>query len=269
MKALILAAGYATRLHPLTFNTPKSLLKIKGKAILDYIVEKIERTGMIKETFIISNDKFYPQFEDWLMTKTNGVLNGMRLINDRSTSAENRRGAILDIDIAIEHGKLNDDLLIIAGDNLFDFDLGQFIEFSLENKPYHSICLYQDNHNDLTRFGIAQLNGDSQIVAFEEKPAQPKSNLIGTCIYFFPREKLHLIANYLIAGHQTDTPGSYMSWLTQHDKVYGKVFNGLWFDLGDFDALSHALINFKHQGEGTVPAEGRTPAYPIRPGASA
>ncbi len=243
MKALILAAGYATRLYPLTQNTPKPLLKLRTRPIIDYILEKIEQVGDINRISVVTNNKFYAQFDEWLTPKLAYSPERYILINDGSNTVEDRLGAIGDISLAIEKGKIEDDLLIVAGDNLFDFNLNDFIKFGLEKKPSHSICLYLPNNNpDFSRFGIAQINESSQVVDFEEKPEIPKSNLIATCIYFIPKEKLYLITKYLRDGNHNDTPGSYMRWLAKNDEVYGRICDGTWFDLGDFDAISEALL---------------------------
>lgn len=192
MKALILAAGYATRLYPLTKDTPKSLLKLKNRPIIDYILEKIEHVGDIDRITVVSNNKFYGQFDEWLTPKLAYSPERYSLINDGSNTVEDRLGAIGDINLALGKGDLDDDLLIVAGDNLFDFNLNDFVRFSYDHQPGHSICLYLPNGNsvDFKRFGIAQLNEFDQITNFEEKPEQPKSNLIATCIYFIPKETL-------------------------------------------------------------------------------
>jgi len=245
MQALILAAGYATRLYPLTQDMPKSLLKIRQRPIIDYIVEKIEPLKEIERIFIVSNHKFYPQFCTWLEPKLQSSPNRFKLINDGSSCLEDKLGAVGDMHLAIKQEAIDDDLLIVAGDNLFDFDLADFIEFASAKKPQNSICLYlSNNHLDLTRFGIAQLNGGFEILNFEEKPAFPKSNLIGTCIYFLPKEKLSLVSAYLKSGNHNDTPGSYIRWLTQTDKVCGKISDGIWYDLGDFESITEAALHF-------------------------
>lgn len=253
MKVLILAAGYATRLYPLTLDTPKPLLKLRNKPIIDYIIEKIEQLEDIEQIFIVSNNKFYEQFNHWLNSRNHNGGHKIKLINDGSINVEDRFGAVGDIHLVIKQESANDDLLIVAADNLFDFDLRQFIEFSLAKRPYHSICLYTENdHLDLSKFGIAQLNSDSQILSFEEKPSSPKSNLISTCIYLLPKEKLNLVSRYLELGNHHDTPGCYIKWLTQSDKVYGKTFAGIWYDLGDFDSLSKALIHLNGNGNSST-----------------
>jgi glucose-1-phosphate thymidylyltransferase len=258
MKTLILAAGYATRLYPLTKDTPKPLLELNGRPILDYILEKVEAIKEIDEIIIVTNNRFYSQFSDYLSVRHGLNPYKYKLINDGSNTTDDKLGAIGDIELAIKTEKLRDDLLIVAGDNLFDFDLREFICFSKEKHPSHSICLYlPQNHLDLTRFGIVVLDKFSEIIGFEEKPEFPKSNLLSTCIYYFPSEKLPLVNKYISQKHNVDTPGSYIRWLAQNDQVFGKIFSGTWFDLGDFDSLSDAVIhlnNKNHKIKGPVPA---------------
>lgn len=245
MKALILAAGYATRLYPLTKDTPKPLLKLKNRAVLDYIVDRIERVGDISQVYIVTNDKFHSQFEDWLAGRAKDLRCRYKLVNDGSTDPDERRGACGDLKLVIEQEQVNDDLLVVAGDNLFDFDLASFVAFAASKRPAHSICLYlpHDENTDLTQYGIAQLAGDGLIIDFEEKPHFPKSNLVSTCVYFIPREKVSRILNYAALGNTMDAPGNYISWLIEHDQVYGKIYDGIWFDLGDFDSLSRAVMS--------------------------
>ncbi|MFA6216052.1 MAG: nucleotidyltransferase family protein [Candidatus Omnitrophota bacterium] len=241
MKALILAAGYATRLYPLTKDTPKPLLDLGGRAIIDYIIDKIKTVKAINEVVIVSNNKFYSQFNEWLSRKPKDTLK-YRLVNDGSNTVEDRLGAVGDINLSIKECAIDDDLLIVAGDNLFDFSLNDFILFARKNSPYHAICLYRDDNEatDLTRFGIAQVDSNSLVTDFQEKPKSPKSRFIATCIYFIPKQKIHLINNYMGQGNYNDTPGSYIKWLTKHDRVYGNVCKGTWFDLGDLEALKEA-----------------------------
>ncbi len=256
--------------------TPKPLLKLRNKAILDYIIDKVEQLEKaphtahrtpydknalysvhrtpyhkVNKVYIITNHKFYGQFHSWLLSKNDGYLGWIKLIDDGSTTVEDRLGAIGDIELAIANENIDDDLLVIGADNLFDFDLNEFVEFSQNKVPFHSTCLYLANNGvDLTRFGLAHLNGSQEVAAFEEKPELPRSNLIGTCIYFFPKEKLYLVSKYLKEGHNRDTAGSYIRWLIQHGKVYGNICDGTWYDLGDFDSLSHACIHFNgHKAE--------------------
>lgn len=248
MKALILAGGYATRLYPLTKDTPKPLLKLKNKAIIDYIVDQVDKVGDVDKVFVVSNNKFYDQFEDWVIPKSKEFPGRYKIINDGSNNVEDRLGAIGDLNLTINSGLIDDDLLVVAGDNLFDFNLNDFVHFGYSKRPYHSVCLYLPTSKEinLTQYGIAHMNSESQVTHFEEKPQQPKSNLISTCIYFIPKEKLHFVNDYLQKGHYHDTPGSYISWLAQHDKVYGRIFDGMWYDLGDFDSISKAIVHLNN-----------------------
>jgi glucose-1-phosphate thymidylyltransferase len=225
------------------------LIKLVNKPILDYIVEQIDTVSLVDKIFVVVNEKFNQQFEEWITPRQALWPGRFTLINDGSTTVENRLGAIGDINLAIEQGAIDDDLLIVGGDNLFDFDLNEFAAFSVRNKPSHSMCLYMPvtNQIDLKQYGIASVDSDGRILNFEEKPQNPKSNLVATCIYFVPKEKLCLIAKYLSEGNHNDTPGSYMSWLTKTDRVYGKTCKGTWFDLGDFEALSQAVLHLRGQ----------------------
>jgi glucose-1-phosphate thymidylyltransferase len=243
MKALILAAGYATRLYPLTANTPKPLLKLKSRPIIDYIIDKVEQVGDVDQINIVSNNKFFHNFDEWLTPKKSYAPARYNLINDGTNSADDRLGALGDIDLAIRRAQIDDDLLVVGGDNLFDFNLNDFVRFGYGNRPYHSLCLYLPNsHVDLTKYGVARISECAQVLGFEEKPEMPKSNLIAACIYYIPREKLPLIGTYLAAGNHNDTPGSYMQWLVENDKVFGRICEGAWFDLGDFESISEALL---------------------------
>jgi glucose-1-phosphate thymidylyltransferase len=241
MKALILAAGYATRLYPLTKDMPKPLLDVAGKPIIDYIIDKIKAVQAVNEVVVVSNNKFYGHFNEWISHKPQDRLK-YRIVNDGSNTVEDRLGAVGDINLSIQECSIDDDLLIVAGDNLFDFNLNDFILFSRQNSPYHAICLYHDDNEatDLTRFGIVQIDPNARVTDFEEKPKNPKSRFIATCIYYVPQQKLQLINKYIGQGNQHDTPGSYIKWLTMHDRVYGNICNGTWFDLGDLDALKEA-----------------------------
>ncbi|MFA5118302.1 MAG: nucleotidyltransferase family protein [Candidatus Omnitrophota bacterium] len=241
MKALILAAGYATRLYPLTKDMPKPLLDVAGKPIIDYIIDKIKAVQAVNEVVIVSNNKFYGHFNEWISRKPQDRLK-YRIVNDGSNTVEDRLGAVGDINLSIQECSIDDDLLIVAGDNLFDFSLNDFILFARQKSPYHAICLFHDDNTaaDLTRFGIVQIDSNAMVTDFEEKPKAPKSRFIATCIYYVPQQKLQLINKYIGQGNQHDTPGSYIKWLTQYDRVYGNICNGTWFDLGDLDALKEA-----------------------------
>ncbi len=239
MKVLILAAGYAVRLQNLTSDTPKSLLNIGKKKIIDRILEKVKGIENIDNIYIITNDKFFGKFDSWL--KNSKYHSGISLINDGSTRNENRLGAVKDLELAIKKEGIEEDLLVIAGDNLFEFKLGKFIEFALSRIDGTSVALHDiKDHKSASRFGVVKVDEDNRVVDFEEKPENPKSTLISTGIYYFPKDKLSLIEKYFRSSDRTDAPGYCISWLSKMDKVYGFVFDEDWYDIGDLDSYRKA-----------------------------
>ena len=244
MKAIILAAGYTNRLYPLTKDRPKPLLTIRKKPVIEYIIAKLESLEQIDQIFIVTNQKFFGQFQDWLDDFPS--LKPIKLINDDSLNGNDSPGAIRGIDIVIKREQISEDLLVVAGDNLFSFGLRNFIEFAREKKPQSSIGIYNlSGKFDSGKFGVVQINSEGEIVDFQEKPSRSASSLVATCLYFFPGEKLHLITDYLGHNLQNDAAGDYISWLVKSDKVYGYAFNeGNWLDVGDTDAYTEAVFTF-------------------------
>jgi len=237
MKAIILAAGYATRLYPLTLNQPKPLLPIAGKPMIEYILTKIEDLSEIEEIFIVTNDKFYLNFVDWLDTfNTNKKI---KIINDKTTSNEDRLGAVGDIHFVIKEENIDDDLLIIAGDNLFGFPLGNFVKFFNE-KDKSGVALFdiKDKDKIRNRFGVGVLEG-TKIIEFQEKPQEPKSTFAATACYYFTKSDLQHIESLIEQG-KGDAPGDMIKWLVQKSEAHGYVFDEHWFDVGSFDSLKEA-----------------------------
>lgn len=240
MKILILAAGYAVRLYPLTLDTPKSLLDIGKRTIIDRIFDKIEALRGVDAIYIITNEKFFGKFKAWL--EASPWRQSVNLINDGSASDETRLGAIKDLYIAIIKESIDSDLLVIAGDNLFDFDLSRFLSFAFDKRDGISVALYDIKDIKAARqFGVVKINDDNRVINFEEKPENPKSTLISTGIYYFPKEKLSLIKQYVTLGDKKiDAPGYYISWLSRVDKVYGFTFREDWYDIGNLESYRKA-----------------------------
>jgi len=240
MKALILAAGYGTRLYPLTESIPKPLIEVGNKPIINYIFEKLCKIKNLDEALIVTNNKFYLKFKEW-SEKLKGSFESIALtiINDGTNSPEDRLGAIGDINLVIENGDLvNKDALVIGGDNLFDFELTEFINLSREKSPDVTVGLYDiKDKNQAKKYGVLSVNKDNQIVSFEEKPKNPKSTLIATCLYYFPKQTFNLIVEYIQETNKRDTTGDYISWLYKRASVYGFVFSGMWEDIGHIDSL--------------------------------
>jgi glucose-1-phosphate thymidylyltransferase len=231
MKALILAAGYATRLYPLTLEKPKPLLKVGSKTIADRLVEKVEATSEIDRIYVVTNQKFSSHFEKW--AKAGSYKIKIRVINDRTLTNETRLGAVGDMALVMKEAQVSDDVLVLGGDNLFEFDLKSFIEFA-RSKGGNAVALRDvGDLQEAKRYGIVTLNDEQKVTEFVEKPKDPKSTLAAMCVYYLRMEKLGLLKRYIDAGNNKDQPGYYISWLSENDIVYGYKIKGEWFDIGD------------------------------------
>lgn len=243
MKAILPCAGYATRLYPLTLNKPKHLLKVQGRPIIEHVINKIIELREIDEIFIVTNEKYYPNFKEWLNNfKCNFPIN---LLNDKTTSNEDRLGQIGDIQFVIETEKINDDVILVSGDNLFNFSLTEaYNSFKKEGKILNA--LYDVNSIESAKqFGIAIINENNKLIEFQEKPPEPKSTLASLGIYFFKKEHLPLLQNYLSKGNSPDKMGYFMEWLIKNHEPKGYVYKEKWFDIGWIEALKEARRDFK------------------------
>lgn len=245
MKALILAAGYATRLYPLTKEYPKPLLRVRNRPIIDYIVDKLEIIKNIDEIIVVTNSKFMPNFKNWI--SASHCRKPLTLVDDLTKSLEGRRGAIGDMDFAISKRRIKSDLLVIGGDNLFDEDLNGFLSFSEKVKGSPLIGVYNiKNRKELKKYGIVMLDRKKRVIDFEEKPLKPKSTFAAMCLYYFPKGKLKLLKRYLKTSNRgSDATGFYIDWLRGKTPVYGFVFDGNWYDIGDFKFYNKAKTRFK------------------------
>ena len=236
MKCILLCAGYATRLFPLTENFPKALLEIeKGKPLLDYILEEVNTINEVDEIYLVTNDKYYEHFKTWALEKDNSKK--IKVINDNTDSNDNRLGAIGDIKYVIDKENTKDDLLIIAGDNLFDYKLKDVIDYYNKKKAI-TICAKQiDDINILKSFAVAKLDSDDRILDLEEKPSEPKSNIGVYATYIYPKFVIGEIDKYLKEGNKPDAPGYLVEYLYKKYPVYGYKFDGNCYDVGTFESL--------------------------------
>jgi glucose-1-phosphate thymidylyltransferase len=242
VKALILAAGYGTRLYQLTKSVPKPLLKVNGRPIVEYILEGIKIIPNIEEVYMVVNKKFYKKFEEW--ERDYESEKPIRLINDGTTDDSNKLGAIRDIELVIREKGIDSELLIIAGDNLFNFDLNEFYDFW---KQKNSFCVGLFKVNDLSlicKYSNVKLDSENRITDFVEKPPKALSNLVAICLYIFPRTGLYLVRKYLEENNNPDTPGYFIQWLVKREKVYGYELNGKWLDIGDTNSYEKAKEEF-------------------------
>jgi glucose-1-phosphate thymidylyltransferase len=239
MKGLILGAGYGVRLYPLTKNIPKPLLAIAGKPVIEWTLEKLKAIKELDEIFIVVNQHYYATYIRWLADYK--FPKKISLINDGSSSPDDRLGAVRDIQFVIEKAKIHDDLLIIAGDNLFDISLTAFVSFYKECGA--SIALKDLSHLSqeiISQYGIVTLDKANKVIDFEEKPPMPKSTLAALCLYLFSKDEIKLIKKYLDSGFNPDAPGYYIQWCYKKLDLYGFVMKGEWFDIGDIDSYNKA-----------------------------
>ena len=244
MKALILAAGYATRLYPLTREYPKPLLEIKGRPIINYIIDKLSSVSAIDEIYVVTNSKFIRIFRKW--AKTIKSPKKIVLVDDLTKNNQDRLGAIGDINFTISKKKIRNDLLVIGGDNLFSGSLSGFLSSARKNTPAVNIGLYRlRQKKDASRYGVVKLDKHKRVISFEEKPKRPQSSLVAMCLYVIPKDCLGLIKEYIQGKkNKIDATGGYIAWLKDRAPVYGYVFSGFWFDIGDYKYLNAAKEKF-------------------------
>ena len=236
MKAVILAAGYATRLRPLTDDLPKQLLPVGGRPMLDWVLDRVREVGEVDAIQLVTNSRFAPAFARW------AEPHAVTVHDDGTASNDDRLGAVGDLRLVIEEARLDDELLILAGDNLFEFSLPRFVEW-WRAKPQPSTAVPLHDVGDLelaTHYGIAETDAEDRIVRFVEKPSDPPSTLASTLVYLLPRAHASLVGTYLDEGQSPDNAGSFLGWLAEREPVYGYRFEGAWYDVGNHDQLLEA-----------------------------
>ena len=244
MDAIILAAGYATRLYPLTENKPKPLLNVAGKPIIEHIIKNLDQINSINRIYIVTNDKFESHFKKWL--NNFDAEKPIEVINDGTKSNEDRLGALGDIHYTINIKKLSNDIIVIAGDNLFELNLVHVANFFKKRKS-NVIVLHDVKDIELAKhYGIVEVDNDT-VINFEEKPISPKSTLASTGIYLFPKKTIELIKKYIAQGNNPDKTGSFIEWLHKREKVYSYVTDKKWYDIGSIEQLEKANKNYNKQ----------------------
>jgi glucose-1-phosphate thymidylyltransferase len=245
VKAVILAAGYATRLYPLTLDRPKALLPVGGKPMLDHLMEQLERVEGLDEVYVVTNSKFAEAFREWAAGRSGLSL---RILDDGTVDDDSKLGAIGDLDLTIRQGELDDDLLVLAGDNLFSESIAPFPVFALE-KGGPALGVYDVGDFDtIRRYSVIELDDDDRVTRLKEKPEQPRSTLAGIALYFYPRPALRYVREYLEDGNNPDQPGRLVQWLYPRTPVYGWRVPGRWFDVGSKETLAEADQAFTGRG---------------------
>jgi glucose-1-phosphate thymidylyltransferase len=235
MKLVVLAAGYATRLYPLTLDQPKPLLEVAGRPLLDHLLDRVLAIGGIDETIVVTNAKFAPAFADWARDRAD-----VTVVNDGTTSESDRLGAIGDIGFVLDTRELDDDLVVVAGDNLFGSDITDFGRRAREvAAPVLAVYDIGDS-GEMPKYNQVQTDADGRITFFEEKPENAMTTLAGIALYYYPRATLQLISTYLAEGNNPDQPGRLIQWLYTRIPVYTWLVPGAWYDIGSHESLAEA-----------------------------
>jgi glucose-1-phosphate thymidylyltransferase len=247
MKVIILAAGYATRLYPLTLTRPKPLLPVAGEPMIDHVLDNLAPIGGIDRVYVVTNAKFAAQFQEWADDyQAKKAKLDFTIVNDGSTDDTNKLGAIGDIHFVLTHEKVDDDVVVVAGDNLFSQKLAGFGEFCRrKNAPV--LALYDvGDLEQIKKYNSISVAGDGSITFFEEKPKDPTSTLTGIALYFYPKQTLSLIKQYVAEGNNPDQPGRLIQWLYPKTPVFTWRVPGLWFDIGSKETLEEANRIFEN-----------------------
>jgi len=240
MKCLILAAGYATRLYPLTENFPKPLLKVGDKTILDWLIGDIEGSGLVDQFIVISNHKFAGHFEKWAAGRSNILI-----IDDGTSTNETRLGAVCDIQFAIESLHLDTDLMVIAGDNVLDFSLQKFVSYAALKGTSCVMRYFEPDAARLRKCGVLLTDAEDRVLNMEEKPSEPKSNWCCPPFYYYTREDAALIPQGISSGCGTDAPGSFIAWLCQRSPVHAMQMPGRRYDIGNLESYRKVSEEYK------------------------
>lgn len=244
MNVILLCAGYATRLKPLTDSCPKPLLALADRPMLEYLADQVKKLPSLGGVYIVSNAKFQKNFETWKESYPHDFK--LEVLNDGSITNDDRLGAIRDIAFVLDERNLEDDCLVLAGDNYFDFDLVDFIRFAERHKPNVTLAVYDVKDLNLAkRYGLVACDSKSRIRSFQEKPEHPESTLVSTGVYYFPEENLSMIRRYLKEHQNPDAPGHYVRWLVERSEVFAFSFSGIWYDIGDFESYRTADVKLR------------------------
>lgn len=238
MTAVILAAGYATRLYPLTENFPKPLLEVGGKSITDRLIDDLE--GIVGRFVVISNHKFFPIFEAWAEGRDN-----ITVLDDGTVSNETRLGAVKDIKLAVDTLGLEDDLFVMAGDNVLDFSLKDFVKYAKAVGTSAVMCHEENRPEALRKTAVITVGDEGLITSYEEKPAEPKGNLAVPPFYYYRAEDAALIGEALGSGCGYDAPGSFAAWLSSRVPMHAWRMIGKRYDIGDIASYEDVRRRFE------------------------
>ena len=241
MKLIILAAGYATRLYPLTRNMPKPLLPVAGKPMMEHVLDNIATIRAINQAYVVTNAKFVSHFEKWAKSYCPPDLHfSFTIVNDQSTDDSNKLGAIGDMYLVMTKHQIDDDIVVVGGDNLFSQDLAEFGEFCEQKKAPVTAVYDVGDLEEIKKYNAIDIDEEGRITYCEEKPEGPKSTLTGIALYYYPKSVLPLIHQYVEEGNNPDQPGRLVQWLYARVRFYTWKVPGLWYDVGSIETLEEA-----------------------------
>ncbi|MCI7605394.1 MAG: nucleotidyltransferase family protein [Spirochaetales bacterium] len=239
MTAIILAAGYATRMYPLTLNFPKPLLEVGEKKIIDHLLDDLVQSG-VERTVVVSNHKFIDQFTSWADTRENVIV-----LDDGSVDNDHRLGAVKDIEFAIEEANIDDDIVVLAGDNVLNFSLSSFIKYGKEKKTTCIMRHEQRDINKLRKTGVIVIDDNDLVLEMDEKPQEPKSIWAVPPFYYYTKEDIKLVKEGIESGCGTDAPGSFISWLVKKKSVHAFSMPGERYDVGSIEGYEKIKKEYK------------------------
>ena len=243
MKCLVLAAGYATRLQPLTTNFPKPLLKVKGKTILDWLLDDIDKAKRINEYIIVSNHKFINYFNSWKEKKK--LSSKITIIDDGTETNETRLGAVVDIDLVINKLNIDEELMVIAGDNLLDFSLVDFINYYDKKKATCIMRYYEENKEKIKKSSCVLTDDNDLVLEMSEKPLEPNSNWCCPPFYIYSREAVHEVSKAVQSDCAKDAPGSFISYLCHKMPIYALEMPGKRYDIGTVENYQNVCETYE------------------------
>ncbi|NLE65739.1 MAG: nucleotidyltransferase family protein [Elusimicrobia bacterium] len=244
MKVLILAGGYGTRLYPLITDTPKALLEVAGKTLIDHALDKYVEIKGVEEVLVVTNAKFADQIGSWAAERK-GCPFPVRVINDGTHTPEERLGAIGDVLFTLDRVPGKADWAVIGSDNLFNEGLASFLEAARRNIPAVTIGCYDiGDTSGATKYGVVEIDARGKVLSLEEKPKEPRSSLISMCLYYFPGASLGRMRTFVQETGRTDTTGGYIQWLFSREDVFAHRFGGKWYDIGSLESYQEAQKQF-------------------------
>ncbi len=240
MKCIILAAGYATRLYPLTENFPKPLLKVGEKTILDWLIDDIDVSGVIDGYIVVSNHKYADHFYAWAADKPL-----VTVIDDGTENNETRLGAVRDIQLAIDTCGISDDILVLAGDNVLDFSLNSFIDYSMKKQTSCSMRYFEPEKAKIRKSAMVVVDENDRILKMVEKPAEPETNWCTPPFYFYTAADARLISEAIAEGCPVDAPGNLLVWMSARRPVHSMEMPGSRYDIGDIESYNKVQRDYR------------------------